>query len=161
MMQVAQILHQTGTPKFSEIQKLSRAALLDVAVKTEIKNRYQATPYLEHNMKEALSAADLVVGRAGSGTMSEIAAFSKPSILIPLPESVNGHQIVNAYEFAKTGATIVIEEVNLLPGIFLAQIRETLKNPELLTKMSLASQRFFKPQGAEIIAEEILRMARV
>lgn len=196
LMQITQILHQTGTANFSEVQKLSQAALLDVAVKIEInphtfqegiqpreenrtfameiaqqnhrasegvgiKNRYQAIPYLEHNMKEALSAADLVVGRAGSGTIFEIAAFSKPAILIPLQESVNGHQIVNAYEFAKTGAAIVIEEVNLLPGIFLAQIRESLKNPELLAKMSLASQRFFKPQGTEIIAEEILRMARV
>lgn len=158
LTQITQILHQTGTANFSEVQKLSRTALLDAAVQTEIKNRYQAIPYLEDTMKAALSAADLVVGRAGSGTIFEVAAFSKPSILIPLPESVNGHQIANAYEFAKTGAAIVIEEANLLPGIFLTQIRETLKNPELLAAMSLASQRFFKPQGAEIIAEEILKL---
>ncbi|MBI4085926.1 MAG: UDP-N-acetylglucosamine--N-acetylmuramyl-(pentapeptide) pyrophosphoryl-undecaprenol N-acetylglucosamine transferase [Candidatus Liptonbacteria bacterium] len=159
LMEITQILHQTGTSNFSEVRELSRTALLDVAVKTELKNRYQATPYLEDNMKTALSAADLVIARAGSNAIFEIAAFSKPSILIPLAESANDHQRANAYEFAKGGAAIVIEETNLLPGIFLGQIRETLKNPELLAKMSLASERFFKPRAAEVIAEEILRVA--
>ncbi len=161
LMEITQILHQTGTANFSEVQRMSQAALLDVAVKTEIKNRYRAMPYLEDNMKAALSAADLIIARAGSNTIFEIAAFSKPSILIPLAESANDHQRINAYEFAKTGAAIVIEEANLLPGIFLTEIRKTLKNPELLATMGLASQRFFKPQAAEIIAEEILRMIKI
>lgn len=159
LMGITQILHQTGAANFSEIEKLSRTTLLDVPVQTEIKNRYQAVPYLEQTMKAALAAADLVIARAGSGTIFEIAAFSKPSILIPLSESANGHQIENAYVFAKTGAAIVIEEANLLPGIFFTQIRETLKNTELLKNMALASGKFFKPQAAETIAEEILKIA--
>ena len=55
----------------------------------------------------------------------------------------------------------MIEEANLLPGIFLSEIRDTLKNKELLGRMSLASGNFFKPQAAEVLAEEILRFVKV
>jgi len=155
----AQILHQTGVANFQEAEKLSRAALLSVPVKTAAVRRYRAVPYLEDDYKAALSAADLVIARAGSGTINEIAAFGIPAILIPLLESANDHQRLNAYEFAKTGAAVVIEEENLLPGLFLNQLKSVIKNPETLGKMSAASAKFFKPGAAEIIAQEIMRMA--
>lgn len=163
-----QILHQTGITNFPEVQSLSKSAAPEIFSKrtvpgdTIIKEKisYLPVPYLEpEELKLALSAADLVVARAGSNIF-EIAAFSKPAILVPLSESANDHQRLNAYEFAKTGAAKVIEETNLLPGIFLSEIRDTLKNKELLGRMSLASGNFFKPQAAEVLAEEILRFAK-
>jgi UDP-N-acetylglucosamine--N-acetylmuramyl-(pentapeptide) pyrophosphoryl-undecaprenol N-acetylglucosamine transferase len=154
-----QILHQTGYVNFAEVEKLAKAALASVPIKNGIKNRYKAVPYLDYEeMKTALAAADLVVARAGSGTISETSAFGKPAILIPLKESANDHQRINAYEFAKSGAALVIEEANLLPGLFLNQLRSVIKNPEMLSKMSTASAKFFKPGAAEIIANEILRI---
>ena len=134
---------------------------LVISISNKEKISYLPVPYLEPaELKLALAAADLVVARAGSNIF-EIAAFSKPAILIPLAESANDHQRVNAYEFAKTGAAKVIEEANLLPGIFLSEIRDTLKNKELLGRMSLASGNFFKPQAAEVLAEEVLRFVKV
>ncbi|RJP45677.1 UDP-N-acetylglucosamine--N-acetylmuramyl-(pentapeptide) pyrophosphoryl-undecaprenol N-acetylglucosamine transferase [Candidatus Parcubacteria bacterium] len=159
LISITQILHQTGQTKYAETERLARAALLDVPLKTEAAHRYQAVGFLEENLKRAFSAADVVVARAGSGTIFEIAAFAKPSILIPLSESANDHQRTNAYEFAKSGAAIVIEESNLLPGIFLNQVREVLKNRDSANKMSLAAGKFFKPGAAEIIAREMLRIA--
>jgi UDP-N-acetylglucosamine--N-acetylmuramyl-(pentapeptide) pyrophosphoryl-undecaprenol N-acetylglucosamine transferase len=159
LLKESQVLHQTGLANFGNVEKLSRAALLNVPIKTEAKRPYRAVPYLEENLKTALTAADLVVARAGSGTISEISAFAKPSILIPLKESANDHQRLNAYEFAKVGAAIVIEEPNLLPGLFLNQIRSLINNADLLNKMGLASGKFFKPGAAEVIAAEIIRLA--
>ncbi len=159
LMPLTQILHQTGAANIAEVEKLSRAALLEVPLKIELKNRYQAVAYLENNLKTVLSAADLIVARAGSNTIFEIAAFAKPAILIPILESANDHQRLNAYEFAKTGAALVIEEVNLLPGIFLGQIKKLLGDQDILNKMSLASGKFFKPQAAETITEEILKIS--
>ena len=158
LMEVTQILHQTGAKNFKEIQKLSQAVLIGVPAATELKNRYQVAAYFEQDIKAAFAAADLIVARAGSNIL-EIAAFSKPSILIPLGGAASDHQRINAYEFSEAGAALVIEEANLLPGIFLQQIRETLKNPELLKKMGLAAGKLFKPQAAEVLAEEILRLA--
>ncbi|MGC9968915.1 MAG: UDP-N-acetylglucosamine--N-acetylmuramyl-(pentapeptide) pyrophosphoryl-undecaprenol N-acetylglucosamine transferase [Minisyncoccia bacterium] len=148
-----QLLHQTGIANLAEVQKLSRAALIDES----FRNRYQPIGFFEKNLALALTAADLVVMRSGSMLM-EIAAFGLPAILIPLSESANGHQVINAYEFAKSGAAVVIEEANLLPGIFISQLKSILGNQDLCAKMSAASSKFFIPDAAEKIADELLAL---
>lgn len=151
-----QILHQTGRVNYMEVKNLSQAALLDMPAKTEAASRYKAVSYLEDDMAIALSAADIVVARAGSSSIFEIAAFGKPAILIPLLESANNHQRANAYEFAEAGAAAVIEEKNLQPAIFIHELANILNNPEKADKMSKASAAFFKPEAADVIAKEIL-----
>ena len=151
MMKSTQVLHQTGVANLDEVKKLSRAALID----DSYKNRYQAIGYFQDNMGLALNAADLVIMRPGS-TLAEIAAYGVPAILVPIAESANDHQRVNAYEFAKTGGAIVIEEANLLPGIFLTQLKNFFANAELRAKMSEASAKFFIPGAAEKIVEELM-----
>jgi UDP-N-acetylglucosamine--N-acetylmuramyl-(pentapeptide) pyrophosphoryl-undecaprenol N-acetylglucosamine transferase len=59
------------------------------------------------------------VSRAGAGAIFEIAALGLPSILIPLPESARKHQLKNAYCYAETGSSIIIEETNFMPHFFL------------------------------------------
>lgn len=163
LAQETQILHQTGLSNFDEVNKLVGADFPELLKDKDKdrKARYIPVPYLkQQELKTALSAADLVVARAGSNIF-EMGAFSKPMILIPLSESANNHQSANAYELGKAGVAKVIEETNLLPGIFLNEIKNVLKNKELLNKMSLASGNFFKPQAAETIAEEILLLAKL
>ncbi|MBU6500939.1 MAG: UDP-N-acetylglucosamine--N-acetylmuramyl-(pentapeptide) pyrophosphoryl-undecaprenol N-acetylglucosamine transferase [Patescibacteria group bacterium] len=155
-----QILHQTGQANYADVANLSRAVLTEVAKTAGGKERYRAIPYLDVTTeRSAFSAADLVVARAGSGTIADISAFSKPSILIPLRESANDHQRINAYEFAKTGAAIVIEESNLLPGIFLNQLKSLIHKQDTLVKMATASGAMFKKDAAETIAQEILKLS--
>ncbi len=146
-----QVLHQTGPANFTDVQKLSRAALLDAGTE----NRYEAIGYFDNNMAIALTAADLAVTRSGSSVF-ELAAFGLPAILIPLAGSANGHQLVDAYEFSKTGAGVVIEENNLLPGIFFGQLHQILSNADLRAKMSAASSQFFVPGAADAIAGDII-----
>lgn len=155
----AQILHQTGAANLRDVEQLAKVALSDAPLTEEASSRYKAVPYLEADMKTALGAADIVVARAGASTISEIAAFGKPAILIPIEESAQNHQKLNAYAFAEAGAAVVIEEENLLPGVFLAQTRGLLKRPEQLAAMRRAAKKFFKPDAAETIAEEIFRLA--
>lgn len=110
----------------------------------------------DKNLNLALTAADIVVARAGSNTIAEIAMFGIPAILIPLADAANDHQRINAYEFAKNGAAVVIEEANLLPGIFLGQLKTILSDEALRAKMATASAQFFIPNAAEKIAQELL-----
>jgi UDP-N-acetylglucosamine--N-acetylmuramyl-(pentapeptide) pyrophosphoryl-undecaprenol N-acetylglucosamine transferase len=151
-----QVLHQTGTANYDEIKKLTRVELMEMPVLKEAKSRYEAVPFIR-DMKTALSAADVIVSRASS-TVFEFASFGKPSILIPLYESANDHQRANAYEYARTGAAIVIEEPNLLPAIFVNQLREILRKPDLREKMGQAAQAFFRPGAADLLAEEVLSL---
>ncbi len=151
LLRRTQVLHQTGQANFADVEKLSHAALLE----TGTESRYQAVPYFAGTLAMAMTAADLVISRSGSSVF-ELAAFGLPSILIPLAESANGHQLIDAEEFAKTGAAIVIEEENLLPGIFFGQIDRILSDDGLRAKMSAASAKFFIPNAAETIAGDII-----
>ena len=151
ILKETQVLHQTGKNNYEEIRRLSQ---------TFDKSRYKALSYLEKELKTALTAADLVISRAGSGVIFEAAAFGKPMILIPLKESANDHQRANAYEVSKTGAAVVIEEQNLLPAIFMKELENILKTPGLTEKMGEASRKFFKPGAAEAIAKEIFELAK-
>ncbi len=152
-----QIFHQTGNKNFNGVKNE-----LDVIFEyypEEIKKRYKLTPYFEENLKDVYTAVDVVVSRAGSGSIFEIAAFGKPAILIPAPENIVGrHQIVNAYEYSETGAAIVIEQDNLVPHIFLSQLKKMFSDSEKLKTMSEAAKNFFKPEAAKIIAEEIIKL---
>ena len=156
ILKETQILHQTGAAKFTEVKRLSEAALLEAP----FTNRYEAVAYLDDtNLSLAFTATDLAVARAGSSTLFELAAFGVPSILIPHTEGSNSHQRMNAYDFAKNGAAIVIEEANLLPGIFVSQAKSVLGNPDLQKKMSAAAKQFFMPDAAEAIVDGILKTA--
>ncbi|MEK9183850.1 MAG: UDP-N-acetylglucosamine--N-acetylmuramyl-(pentapeptide) pyrophosphoryl-undecaprenol N-acetylglucosamine transferase, partial [Patescibacteria group bacterium] len=154
-----QVLHQTGLKNFDEIKKE-----LDVVLKNftaEEKARYKIVPYFEENIKEAYLAADLIISRAGSGTIFEIAAMAKSSILIPLPEAAHNHQVQNAYEYAKSGGAVVLEETNFKPHILSEQIKKILTDPQKIKSMSQAAKNFSKPEAAKTIAEEILNLTKI
>ena len=64
-------------------------------------------------MEQAYSAANLVVARSGAGTLTELAAFGLPSILIPYPHAAGNHQWHNARVFERAGAAEVVEQSQL------------------------------------------------
>jgi UDP-N-acetylglucosamine--N-acetylmuramyl-(pentapeptide) pyrophosphoryl-undecaprenol N-acetylglucosamine transferase len=150
----AQVFHQTGPANIGEVKRLSDAVILE----TSFENRYEAVGYLDDtNMSLALTAADLAVSRAGSTALFEFGAFGVPAILIPLESGSNGHQRMNAYDFTKNGAGVVIEEENLFPGIFLTEFKKIIDDPDLRQKMSAAAKQFFVPNATEAIVDGILQ----
>lgn len=153
IMKITQVMHQTGVANFLEVEKLAHAALIDQPADG---NRYVPINYFTDKMETAYAAADIVVCRGGAGIF-EIASFGKPAILIPIAESANDHQRANAYAFANAGGGVVIEESNLLPGIFLSQLKSILTNNELRAKMAAASAKFFVPDAAKKVADEIIK----
>ncbi|MEK7555043.1 MAG: UDP-N-acetylglucosamine--N-acetylmuramyl-(pentapeptide) pyrophosphoryl-undecaprenol N-acetylglucosamine transferase [Patescibacteria group bacterium] len=150
-----QILHQTGTKNFETHH--NQFIFLTQGKDGPWKNRYRYVPYFKGNLKNAYEAADIVISRAGAGSLFELAALGKPAILVPLPESANNHQVQNAYQYEKAGAGIVLEEENFLPSLVLSTIEKILNNPEKRAAMAEAAQKFATPNSAEIIAEDILR----
>lgn len=161
LLKDAQVLHQVGKTNYAQMAEQSAEIVKNIPVSLELKHGYKIEPFLTtEDMKFALTAADLIVGRAGS-SIFEIAAFGKPAILIPLAESANDHQRKNAYVFQDAGAGLVLEESNLLPRIFLRQLETILKDSELRNRMGSASASFFKPNASEVIAQEVLRLAGV
>ncbi len=147
-----QIIHQTGKNNYKEVKETT-ALLLKSHPHSD---RYTCFPYLSDlAMKMSAGAADLVISRAGS-TIFEIASWAKPSILIPITETNNDHQRKNAYHYARSGACIVIEENNLTPEIFVAEINRLFARPELLSEMQAGAKDFSKPEAGRLIARQII-----
>lgn len=113
-------------------------------------------PYAQ-NMPQLLTAADLVISRAGAIALSEITACGKPSILIPSPNVTNNHQYYNAKALADAGAAVMLEEKELIPHqSVLANCLIKLKNNKAkLNAMSDASQKAGRPDAVNIIYDNL------
>jgi UDP-N-acetylglucosamine--N-acetylmuramyl-(pentapeptide) pyrophosphoryl-undecaprenol N-acetylglucosamine transferase len=145
-----EIIHQTGMLSFKRIKNESLAMI------TEESRKYYH-PYFfldEKEMALAYAASDCIIGRAGAGTIFEIAAAKKPSILIPLPESAQDHQTRNAYSYAKNGSCLVLEEGNFTHNFFLEKLKEVFREDrETMTK---AAEMFSKPYAAVVVSRYVL-----
>lgn len=147
------VIHQTGKANFAEVQSLSKVAL----EKSAHPARYHAFPYLNiGSMRKAVGAAHLIVSRAGSTAISEISLWRKPSILIPIPESISHDQRSNAYAYAHTGGAVVLEEANLTPHVLVSEIRRITGNVEIARQMAERGSGFANADSARIIANEVL-----
>src|SRR3989344_1380880 len=117
-----QVVHQTGEKNYQEVLDLAGVVLKD----SPQKDAYKPFGYLNDlAMKMVAGATDLVISRAGS-TIFEIAAWGKPSLLIPIRESNGDHQRENAFNYARRGAAGVIEEKNLTPSVLLSEIKKIM-----------------------------------
>ena len=94
----------------------------------------QVLTYID-NMPQCLSAADLVIGRAGAMTLSEIEAKSKASILIPSPNVAENHQFHNAMALVNRGAAEIIEEKDLTGELLWEKVQGILSDPERLQSL--------------------------
>lgn len=93
------------------------------------------------NMNELLEKANLIIGRAGSGTLFETAVSGRPSILIPLISTGNNRQEVNAKTFETNNAGIVVLENNFNVKDFQKLFFDTIKNKEKLVEMSVNAKK--------------------
>lgn len=156
ILKITQVFHQTGKDNYNQIA--NEFEFIAKNIPEEAKSRYKVIDYFENDIRGAMIAADAVVSRAGAGAIFEIAAFGKPSILIPLPEAAQNHQLANAYEYSSSGAAIVIEEENLLPNLFINTLQKLFKNPEESQKFSDNARKFSKPEAALNLAKIIIKL---
>jgi len=148
-----EIIHQTGSKNLEQLKAEAKVVVVD----EELARRYHPIGFLkEVELRDAFEICDLVVSRAGSGSIFEIAACQKPSILIPLSSSAQDHQLKNAYAYAQNKAAIVMEEANLTPRFFLEKIKYLFANPDELQKMSQAAKEFSRSNSAKLIAQYII-----
>ncbi len=152
-----EIIHITGPENIKEI-----SAEAQVVEDHDLERYYHPIGFLdEEKLKHAYKVADLIVGRAGAGTIFEIAAAGKPSILVPLPGSASDHQSKNAYAYTQTGACMVIEQENLTPNFFMENIKLLFLSPGKLDEMKQAALAFAKPLAARSVAREVLEFLTI
>ncbi|MET1232470.1 MAG: UDP-N-acetylglucosamine--N-acetylmuramyl-(pentapeptide) pyrophosphoryl-undecaprenol N-acetylglucosamine transferase [Candidatus Limnocylindrales bacterium] len=134
------VLHVTGDDGYAASLRRREA------LPSELRRRYRPVPFLRDEMGDALVAADLILGRAGSSTLAEATTLGRPLIVVPYPHA-GGHQRANAEALAAVGAAIVIEDADF-DGPALLTAAAVLDEPERLTSMAAASRAAGHPGAA-------------
>jgi UDP-N-acetylglucosamine--N-acetylmuramyl-(pentapeptide) pyrophosphoryl-undecaprenol N-acetylglucosamine transferase len=151
-----QVIHQVGKDNVKAIEETAEVLLKD----NEHKERYKPFGFLNIlALRMAAGATDVVITRAGSGSIFEIAVWGIPAIVIPIPEDVSHDQRKNAFAYARSGAAVVVEEENLTPNILKSEIERLTGDEGLKKSMSQAAKDFSKPDAATKIARELIRIA--
>ena len=145
------VLHVTGDAGYAE------ALAAREALPAERRARYRPVPFLAEEMTAALAAADLVVGRAGSSTLAECAAFALPLVCVPYPHAA-GHQRANAEAYAATGAARLVED-DAFDAAALLDAARILEDPAVHLAMSAAARDAGRPGAAAAVVELVAAAA--
>ncbi|MDQ7843205.1 MAG: undecaprenyldiphospho-muramoylpentapeptide beta-N-acetylglucosaminyltransferase [Armatimonadota bacterium] len=137
-----QVLHQAGKGQAEWVAR--RAAQIRTP-------RYVAVGYIE-DVADAYACADLVVCRAGAGTLAEVTANGLPAVVVPYPHAAEGHQDANARLMERAGAAVVIADRDLT-GARLAEVIDALREDAPRARaMAEASRRLGRPGAAAAVA---------
>jgi UDP-N-acetylglucosamine--N-acetylmuramyl-(pentapeptide) pyrophosphoryl-undecaprenol N-acetylglucosamine transferase len=118
---------------------------------------YKSFEFVHGELPDLLAAADLVIGRAGAGTIAECAAAGKPMLLVPLTGATRGDQVENARLLKQQGAAQVFEGPEARPDAVLAALQALLDNPGRRSAMAAAARKATGGNAAETIATAILK----
>ena len=151
LLEMAQVIHVSGELGWPQVQA-TRESLLG-----SHRRDYHTYAYLHEEMSLAISAADLVVSRAGASSLGEYPLLGVPAILVPYPYAWR-YQKVNADYLASRGAAIVLEDEHLKDELLIV-VQTLLKEPAKLRAMRQAMQSLARPNAAREIASQILELA--
>jgi UDP-N-acetylglucosamine--N-acetylmuramyl-(pentapeptide) pyrophosphoryl-undecaprenol N-acetylglucosamine transferase len=145
-----QFIWQTGKIYHQQVTEAVKAA-------GEILNLF-VTDFIK-DMAAAYAAADLVISRAGAGSISEFCLLNKPVILVPSPNVAEDHQTKNALALVNKQAAIYVKDAEaenkLLPVAL-----ETIANAEKLSELSENIAHLALPDSAVVIAKEVIKLAQ-
>ena len=110
-----------------------------------------------HAMEEAYSAADLAIARSGAASLSELAVFGLPAILIPFPYAADDHQTRNAEIFARADAARILKESEIVDDVLARAIRGLLSDPEKPRCMAQNVARLAPKNAAAVVVQTMER----
>ena len=120
------------------------------------KRNYFPAAFFRAELADVMSAADLIISRAGANTLAELAALGKPSLLIPLPAtSSRGDQLRNAEVFRSSGASVVAQEEATTAESLVGSVTALLADRDRLHRMGEAAAALGAGRPARTIARLI------
>ena len=150
-----QIIWATGPKQFDIIKDELENKLINI---NNIEN-CKILPYI-YNMEEIENICDVVVARSGAMTITEIANLSKPSILIPLPNVSNDHQMYNAKVLEKVGATKIVKNDELNGKILNDEVEKIILDKERCAEMGRNAYKVSNENVEDKIYDEIKKLVK-
>jgi len=160
LLERCRVIHQCGAQLGQaerDLDRLTRARLL---LPPELQRRYAVTPFVKDELRDTLALADLVVGRAGAGTVSELCALGKAALYVPLVPTGGDEQTKNARMAQEIGAARLLAQTECDGAHLLGAITELLNDKSALKKMGDAAKTLARPNAAREIARAVIELAR-
>ncbi|HET9660065.1 MAG TPA: undecaprenyldiphospho-muramoylpentapeptide beta-N-acetylglucosaminyltransferase [Thermomicrobiales bacterium] len=157
LLERMQILHQTGAktdnPDFERLSDKQRR------LAAEMRDRYFVVERVREEMADIYAMADLMLARAGAGTVAEIAFLGKAAILIPLPGAGGHEQHRNAEALSSLDGAVVIDQAEASPERLRAMILDLLSNPARRATIGANAAKAGRPDAAARLADQLLELA--
>lgn len=150
-----QIMWATGPKQYDLIKEKFENENLNI---NHIKNM-KIVPYI-YNMEEVMNLSDVIVARSGAMTVTEISNLGKPSILVPLPNVSNDHQLYNAKVLEKVGAAKIILNKDLTDEKLDLQIKNIITYPQIMQEMGKKAEKISVNNVENKIYEEVKKVVK-
>jgi UDP-N-acetylglucosamine--N-acetylmuramyl-(pentapeptide) pyrophosphoryl-undecaprenol N-acetylglucosamine transferase len=128
------------------------------AVYDRLKVNCELAPFFT-DLPARLAANHLVISRSGAGTVAELAAIARPSILVPLPGSIDQDQFANAGVLSQAGGALRITQNEFTPDRLAAEISTLAAEPQRLAAMASAARGAGRLDAAERLADLVAKVA--
>jgi len=151
LLERAALVHVTGHGAYAEALRRREA------LPPEQRGRYRPSPFLGAEMTDALVAADLLVGRAGSSTLAEATALGLPMVVVPYPHA-GAHQEANARRLVVAGAARIVPDEEF-DARALLDAAALLVDEQAIEAMRVAARTFGRAGAAAAVAELALALA--
>jgi len=130
------------------------------AIYTRLKIEAELAPFFS-DLPSRLAASHLVVSRSGAGTVAELAAIGRPSILVPLPGAIDQDQFANAGVLVEAGGAIRIAQSDFSPHRLASEISALAAEPQRLTDMAANARTAGRLDAADRLADLVEKVAKI
>lgn len=152
-----QVLHQTGAT--SDNPDFERLSARQASLPADVRDRYRVVERIRDEMADVYAMADVMLARAGAGTVAEIAYLGKTAILIPLPGAGGNEQHRNAEALSSIDGAIVLNQSEASPERLRELILELVGDPERRAAIGQNAAKAGRPDAAARLADQLLELA--
>lgn len=143
------LVQQTRPEDLPRVEAIYRSAGVNVEI----------APFFK-DLPLRMAQAHFVVARAGASTVSELAVIGRPSLLVPLPQSLDGDQAANAAFIEQAGAAETVKQSDFSPAFLAARLTQVIEAPDALAKKAEAAKRVGVANAVERLADLMLEVAQ-
>lgn len=150
----ANVMHQCGAGSLTEMAHLAQQ------LPAELAGRYRVVGFVGSELPDVLALADVVVSRSGAGTLAELTALGKPSVLIPLVPTGGNEQEHNARYLQQAGAARALLGQHPTPADLAGALDDLIGDAQLRAKMAAQAAQLGRPDAAHELATCLLELAK-
>lgn len=168
LLKFCRIIHQCGQQPVNDEQDYDRLEKASTQLSPELRRRYFFTRFVADEIKHVFALADLILGRAGAGTVNEVNALGKAAIYVPLVPTRGDEQTRNAKVSVDASAATIVLQSELSPANvspeeagkrLLHEVEGLITNRQKLQQMGEAAHKLAKLHAAEEMAQLVVELA--